>query len=67
MNRKLYDRRVVERHVEKGLIKETDYASYLKQLPDEATNAQWVQMDLHDAEISEGSGEGDSEAGDEAT
>jgi hypothetical protein len=68
MDKKLYDRRVSERHVEKGLISEADYAVYLKSLPDEAANAQWVQMDLHDAEISEGSGDGDcAETGEEAT
>lgn len=47
------DRRTVDRYKEKGLLKEADYQSYLKGLPDDAANAQWVQMDLHDTEISE--------------
>mgnify|MGYP006291135351 CR=1 FL=1 len=39
--------------MEKGLIKETEFNTYLKALPDDAANAQWVQMDLTDAEFSE--------------
>jgi hypothetical protein len=52
-NPRHYDRRVLDRYVEKGLIKEGEYQDHLKNLPDESSNAQWVQMDLHDAEISE--------------
>ena len=49
--RKHIDRRVVERYIEKGIVKDTDYAAHLKALPDEGVNAQWVQLDMHDAEL----------------
>lgn len=52
-NRKIYDRRVVDRYVEKGVLKANDFQSYMKGLADETNNAQWVQLDLHDAEISD--------------
>lgn len=48
---KLFDRRVIERNVAKGLIKEADYKDYLKKLPDESANGQWVQMDMDDPEV----------------
>jgi hypothetical protein len=51
-NNKGYDRRTVDRYVDKGLIKATEYQSFLKALPDDAANAQWVQMDMEDAEVS---------------
>ena len=50
---KRYDRRVVDRYIEKGQIKDKDFQDHLKSLPDEEANATYVQMDLHDAEISE--------------
>jgi len=50
--RKHLDRRTVDRYLEKGLLKDETFQTYLKNLPDESVNAQWVQMDLHDAEIS---------------
>ena len=59
-NRKLLDRRTVERYIEKGLVKASEFQSYMKNLPDETNNAQWVQMDLHDAELT------DESQGDEA-
>ena len=52
MKIKGYDRRTVDRYVEKGLLKATDYQSFLKSLPDDAENAQWVQLDMDDSEIS---------------
>lgn len=62
--RKLYDRRVLERNVRKGLVKNNDFQSYMKSLPDETNNAQWVQLDLHDSELGEvnpGEGSGANE------
>lgn len=53
INKRHVDRRTVDRYMEKGLIKEAELNTYLKGLPDDAANAQWVQMDLHDAEFSE--------------
>ena len=51
INKRPYDRRVSDRYVEKGVIKESDLAAHLKGLPDDSANAQYVQMDLHDAEM----------------
>lgn len=59
------DRRTMDRYIEKGLISADEVKSYIKSLPDEAANAQYVQMDLHDAEISEDSDLGIDEDGEE--
>jgi hypothetical protein len=57
---RLFDRRVVDRYREKGAFSKEEYEQYLKALPDDSGNAQWVQMDIHDAELSEGaSGHGE--------
>jgi hypothetical protein len=53
---KLYDRRVVDRYREKGMIKDSEFEAHLKNLPDETPNAQWVQIDLYEAEMGEGEG-----------
>ena len=50
---KFFDRRTVDRYIEKGTVKDADFRDRLKSLPDDSANAQWVQMDLHDAEISD--------------
>jgi hypothetical protein len=64
INTRYFDRRTTDRYVEKGLLKETELNSHLKNLPDEEKNAQYVQMDLHDAEITEeGNNSGESEEG----
>ncbi len=52
-NLRYLDRRTFDRYLDKGILKEADLKSHLKNLPDDTANAQWVQMDLHDAEISE--------------
>ena len=51
MQRNRYDSRVVDRYVEKGEITKKDLESHMKGLPDETENAQWVQMDLEEAEL----------------
>ena len=66
ITKKYLDRRTVDRYVEKGLVKENELNSHLKGLPDDAANAQWIEMDLHDAEIVDDDSEGDDEADDEA-
>lgn len=48
-----YDKRTSTRYMEKGLVKESEFSSYLKALPDESSNAQFVQIEMHDAELSE--------------
>ena len=53
MEKKLYDRRTIDRYLEKGILTKDEHGKYLKNLPDETNNAQWVHMDLHDAEISD--------------
>lgn len=52
-DKRYLDRRTCDRYMEKGLLKRTELESHLKGLPDDSANAQYVQMDLHDAEISE--------------
>lgn len=37
-NLRLYDRRVVERNIKKGLVSRKDYEKWLKSLPDASTN-----------------------------
>lgn len=49
---KKIDRRTVDRYMDKGQIKRSDFDSYMKALPDDAANATWVQMDLEETEIS---------------
>ena len=63
INRRFLDRRTQDRYIEKGLLKDADLKAHLKSLPDDANNAQYVQMDLHDAEISEDSDLGGDEEG----
>jgi hypothetical protein len=47
-NKKLFDTRVVNQNIQKGLIKEADLKAHLKTLPDEKSNATWIEMDIHD-------------------
>ena len=58
---KLFDRRITDRYREKGMITKEQYDQYVKNLPDDAANAQYVQMDIHDAELTEGSSDSGSE------
>ena len=53
MDYKLYDRRTFDRYLEKGIVKRADWENYLKTLPDESDNAQWVQMDLEETELAQ--------------
>ena len=48
-----YDTRTMGRYVEKGVFKEADIKAYLKALPDESKNAQWVEVELFETEITE--------------
>lgn len=50
---KHYDKRTYDRYLEKGIVKKTDFDSHLKNLPDESQNAQWVQMDMDEAELTD--------------
>ena len=48
---KTIDRRTAQRYIEKGVLKDSEFQSHLKHLPDETANAQWVEMDLLDTEL----------------
>lgn len=50
--RKYFDSRVSDRYVKKGVVSPKDFDSYVKALPDEEANCTFVQMDLHETEIS---------------
>jgi hypothetical protein len=45
MAEQLYDKRIIERNVRKGLLQRKDYDKYLKELPDVADNMQVVELD----------------------
>lgn len=55
IDKRYLDYRVTERYLNKGALKKSEYEAQLKSLPDSETNAEWVQMDLHDTMSEEGS------------
>ena len=55
MAEQLYDKRIIERNIKKGLIQRKDLEKHLKELPDVADNMQVVELD-------EAGGGGDDEA-----
>lgn len=57
----LRDKRLIDRNLGKGLLKSKDIEGYLKGLPDDANNAQWVTLDMHDAEIGDSQTSGNDE------
>lgn len=58
-NKHHYDKRIVDRYVAKGLVKGNELESYMKALPDETANAQFVELDLHDTDLSDDGNSGD--------
>lgn len=42
---KKYDTRVIERNVQRGITKADDHEKHQKELPDDAANAEFVNMD----------------------
>jgi hypothetical protein len=50
---KHFDKRVMDRYAEKGIIKESDIKSRLKALPDDTANAEWIELDVGDTEIAD--------------
>ncbi|MBI1860676.1 MAG: hypothetical protein HYR96_07140 [Deltaproteobacteria bacterium] len=50
---KHYDKRTVDRYVDRGVVKPADFQSRLKNLPDETNNAEWVKLDVNDAEVAD--------------
>lgn len=63
IKRKYLDSRTFDRYIKKGIVSQKDFDAHLKALPDDETLATWVQMDLHETEISS---EEDSSDDDEA-
>lgn len=61
---KKFDRRTYDRYVESGIVSQSDFEKFIKNLPDDSAHAQWVQMDIHDTEISEDFPTDDSEESD---
>lgn len=49
-NRKIFDSRVIHKNMQKGTVKEAEFKNYLKSLPDETNNAQWIEMDIHETD-----------------
>ncbi len=47
-----FDSRVSDRYVKKGIVTKKDMEAYVKALPDDEANSTFVQMDLHDTELS---------------
>lgn len=48
IDRKLVDKRVVQRYLKKGRLEEKDYEKHLKSLPDLADQAVPIESDLDD-------------------
>lgn len=48
---KRIDKRTYQRYIEKGVLKDSDYQSHLKSLPDETSNADWVELDIYETEL----------------
>lgn len=61
MESKYLDKRVADRYIAKGLLKKDEFEKHMKNLPDSETEGVWVQMDLHDTEVTEDSDLGDVE------
>lgn len=41
----MFDKRVVDRNLQQGLISQADQDKYLAKLPDVEDNAEWVEID----------------------
>lgn len=52
--KKTKDKRLLERDYSRGLVKDDAVNAYLAALPDDTANAQWVEVELHDAELGSG-------------
>ena len=50
---KCYDKRTMNRYVDKKTLDTKEVEGYLKNLPDEANNAEWIQADVHDTFLGE--------------
>ncbi len=50
---KYFDKRTLSRYVDKNLVDRKEAEAYLKNLPDESNNAEWIQADVHDTFLGE--------------
>jgi len=48
-----FDSRIVDRYVAKGVISKKEHEDYIKNLPDDTSRADWVQLDAFDADFAE--------------
>ncbi len=62
---KHYDKRTFDRYLEKGIVKPQEFEAHLKNLPDDAANAVYVQMDMDEAELTDVS-DNEGNSGDES-
>lgn len=60
---KHFDKRTFDRYIERGVTKESDWKSYLKSLPDDSARAEWIELDMSDAEVAPSADAEDSEEG----
>ena len=47
------DKRTMDRYLSKGILKDSEIKEHFKSLPDSEANAQWVHMDMHEADLSD--------------
>lgn len=47
---KKYDSRVVERNIQRGFTKSEDYDKFVKELPDDSANAEFVSQESLEAD-----------------
>ncbi len=52
MKRKYLDSRTCDRYLKKGLLSQKEYDAHLKALPDDEAVSTFVEMDVHDTELS---------------
>jgi len=50
---KLNDKRTQDKYIEKGLVDKAQVQTMMKNLPDEAANATWVEIDMEDGQLGE--------------
>jgi hypothetical protein len=48
-NNNLFDKRIVDRNIQKGLVTKEQYQKFVKSLPDDESNAEWVSTTIEDS------------------
>ena len=62
MDTKLFDKRVVRRNIDRGLVSQKDYDAYLKGLGDVEDECEPVEVSLYPSDEEEEEKEGDEES-----